>query len=94
MGSLMKHIVLGAVVVLGLSWLASAQDTTSLLSAFLVNLRNGTVDLSAVPASNATLGAPSNGVLKYCSDCTIANPCAGGGTGALAKRLNGSWICN
>lgn len=42
----------------------------------------------------ATLGAPANGTVVYCSDCTIAAPCAGGGTGALAKRLNGAWVCN
>lgn len=42
----------------------------------------------------ATLGTPANGVFVYCSDCTIANPCAGGGTGALAKRLGGVWVCN
>lgn len=40
------------------------------------------------------LGTPANGVFIYCSDCTIANPCASGGTGALAKRLGGVWICN
>jgi hypothetical protein len=42
----------------------------------------------------ATLGTPSNGSLAYCSDCTIANPCAGAGTGALAKRINAVWVCN
>lgn len=42
----------------------------------------------------ANLGTPANGVFIYCSDCTIANPCAGGGTGALAKRLNSIWVCN
>lgn len=42
----------------------------------------------------AALGAPANGTFVYCSDCTIANPCAGGGNGALAKRLNGIWVCN
>jgi len=43
----------------------------------------------------ATLpGAPANGMLTYCSDCTIANPCAAAGTGAFAKRLNGIWVCN
>jgi hypothetical protein len=40
------------------------------------------------------LGTPANGVMIYCSDCTIANPCAGSGTGAMAKRLNGVWVCN
>lgn len=42
----------------------------------------------------ASLGTPVNGSLTYCSDCTIANPCAGSGTGAFAKRLNGAWVCN
>lgn len=42
----------------------------------------------------ASLGTPANGAMKYCNDCTVANPCAGGGTGALAKRLNGAWVCN
>jgi hypothetical protein len=40
------------------------------------------------------LGTPANGRLIYCSDCTIANPCAGSGGGAIAKRLNGVWVCN
>ena len=42
----------------------------------------------------ASLGTPANGNFVYCSDCTIANPCGAGGTGALAKRLNGAWVCN
>lgn len=43
----------------------------------------------------ANLGTPSNnGVMVYCNNCTIANPCATGGSGAFAKRLNGVWVCN
>lgn len=42
----------------------------------------------------ADLGAASNGVIVYCSDCTKATPCAGAGTGALAKRLAGAWDCD
>jgi hypothetical protein len=42
----------------------------------------------------ANIATPANGTFLYCSDCTITNPCAGGGSGALAKRLNGIWICN
>lgn len=42
----------------------------------------------------AALGTPANGTFAYCSDCTIASPCAGAGTGAFAKRLNGQWVCN
>lgn len=36
----------------------------------------------------------TNGDMAYCSDCTISNPCAGSGTGAIAKRLNGIFVCN
>jgi hypothetical protein len=39
-------------------------------------------------------GTPVNGMMTYCSDCTIANPCAASGTGAFARRLNGVWVCN
>jgi hypothetical protein len=42
----------------------------------------------------ASLGTPANGNFVYCNDCTVANPCNSGGTGALAKRLNGVWVCN
>jgi hypothetical protein len=42
----------------------------------------------------ANIGTPANGTFIFCSDCTIANPCAGGGNGAFAKRLNGIWVCN
>lgn len=55
-------------------------------------LEAGKFSLNAV--AFADLGTPANGTLVYCSDCTIANPCAGSGTGALAKRLNGVWVCN
>ena len=51
-------------------------------------------DILFTATTFATLGAPANGTIKYCSNCTIANPCAGGGTGAIAKRLNGVWVCN
>jgi hypothetical protein len=46
------------------------------------------------PTVFANLGTPANGTLYFCPDCTVANPCAGAGTGALAKRLNGVWVCN
>jgi hypothetical protein len=42
----------------------------------------------------AALPTASNGTMIYCTDCVMTNPCAGGGTGAIAKRLNGRWICN
>ncbi len=50
--------------------------------------------LLSVGTTFGALGVPDNGTIIYCSDCTIANPCAGGGTGAIAKRLNNIWVCN
>jgi hypothetical protein len=41
----------------------------------------------------AGLGTPANGTMLYCSDCASANPCAGSGTGAVARRENGAWNC-
>lgn len=45
----------------------------------------------------ASLGTPAVGTVLYCSDCTIATaPCTGGGTGALAIRVNSgtpAWRC-
>lgn len=40
------------------------------------------------------LPAMGNGSYGYCSDGTIANPVAGGGSGCFAKRLNGVWVGN
>lgn len=57
-----------------------------------ITLIGGPLILTSVTFAN--LGTPGNGSLRYCSDCTIANPCAAAGTGALAKRLNGAWVCN
>lgn len=36
----------------------------------------------------------ANGSILYLSDGTIANPCAGSGTGSYLKRLNGVNVCN
>lgn len=54
----------------------------------------GAAGITTTASTQANLGTPANGTLLYCSDCTIANPCAALGTGALAKRLNGAWVCN
>lgn len=55
--------------------------------------KDGTVALGAIVFASLP-AAPVNGMLVYCSDCTIATPCAGAGSGALAKRLNGAWVCD
>ncbi len=51
-------------------------------------LRAGTgVAYGALPEAD-------NGTLIYCTNCATSNPCRAGGTGAIAKRLNGRWVCN
>jgi hypothetical protein len=65
----------------------------------------GTNIVNAGPASGVTYMMPTNltfadlvtmndGSMAYCTDCTKATPCAGGGNGALAKRINGAWDCD
>lgn len=54
-----------------------------------------------------SLDTQPNGTMKYCTNCTVAIPascsnitntaactCSAGGTGAIAKRINGVWLCN
>lgn len=64
---------------------AAANGTVSVAGGFLFN---------PPPFLFANLGTPANGALVYCSDCTVAATCAGVGSGAMAKRLNGIWVCN
>jgi len=52
----------------------------------------GDFRLESYPFSN--LGAPADGTIRYCSDCEISSVCAGGSTGAVAKRIHGVWVCN
>lgn len=89
-------------LVFGSSGLSSPDVGFTRSSANVLKLSNGSSGFGTLYAGGtrlegvlqANLGSPSNGTIVYCSDCTIANPCAGGGTGALAKRLNGVWVCN
>jgi hypothetical protein len=69
---------------------ASSPGNSISLSSF--GIAGGLLTLS--PVLFANLGTPTNGTFANCSDCTVANPCAGGGTGAFAKRFNGVWVCN
>lgn len=42
----------------------------------------------------ANLPAVGNGSFLICSDCTVAtNPCTNGGTGTIALRIGGAWVC-
>jgi len=42
----------------------------------------------------ADLSTQPNGSYSYCTDCQKATPCASGGSGAFAKRINGAWDCD
>lgn len=45
--------------------------------------------------AQATLPSAAIGSVVGCSDCTNANPCAGGGGAAVARRIGGpAWACN
>jgi hypothetical protein len=39
------------------------------------------------------LGTPSESNVRWCSDCNVADPCTGGGTGAYAYADGAKWVC-
>jgi hypothetical protein len=54
----------------------------------------GSVTIGSTDGATLMKSTPPNGTLFYCTDCAIDASCSSGGTGALAKRLNGVWVCN
>lgn len=79
----------------------SAADVLGLcvsgFAALSVSATQATFNVAAVTIGGTTfagLGVPGNGTLTYCTDCVVAATCAGSGSGALAKRINGAWVCN
>lgn len=70
----------------GTKWGIKSSDTS------LPFLMGGGISLG--PQVFASLGTPGDGRFQYCSDCTQTTVCAGGGTGALAQRINGAWSCS
>jgi hypothetical protein len=59
------------------------------------NASQGFPSTMRIPSTTfSNLPTAENFSIVGCSDCTVANPCAGSGTGAVAKRLNGAWVCN
>lgn len=39
------------------------------------------------------LPAVTVGLMLLCTDCNVANPCTGGGAGALAVGIGAAWVC-
>ena len=58
-----------------------------------VRLSGWDYDFQSAGTLFANLGTPVDGTFAYCSDCAVANPCAGSGSGAFAMRLNSVWVC-
>lgn len=93
-------------VINAILWRIKANVAMTKSGAVLMEWNNPTTRMHAIDLNGAdqfngqtfaNLGVPAtppNGTIQYCTDCTIANPCASGGTGAFAKRLNGVWVCN
>lgn len=55
---------------------------------------SSTTEVRFSPVAFSTLGglSPPNGTMMICSDC-VTGACAGAGSGAVAVRLGGSWLC-
>lgn len=78
---------------------AAVADTGQATSAYTQPTRNTTSDVTALDfISTGTTFAKlplivPNGAQIYCSDCTQTPTCAGGGSGAMAEGINGTWSC-
>jgi hypothetical protein len=76
---------------------SSTQNVMTVNTSGVIGIYNGNVF--------ANLGTPANGTYEYCTDCTVTTAatctanllsscvCAGSGSGAFARRINGSWYC-
>jgi hypothetical protein len=54
----------------------------------------GTIFNNLIYMFSNNLSTQGNGTMVFCQDCVLSsNPCKGGGTGAFAKRINGTWNC-
>ena len=80
----------------GLSWVSAdvVGITAGAVQAIMFYEASNEVQAVFPPCTFANLGTPADNRFCYCSDCAKATPCAGSGTGALAKRLNGAWDCD
>jgi hypothetical protein len=72
--------------------------TKSIVGTSYYQLSNGgalppTATVRNQSISFGRLGTPADGSLVYCPDCQVSSVCAGGGTGALAKRVRSTWVC-
>ena len=84
--------------------LTGIQDRAFLIENFMLNVTTPYIldnsglamiqdHVNALPFAQLPILA-ANGSTVYCSNGTTANPVAGGGTGCIAKKLNGVWVGN
>jgi hypothetical protein len=88
-------------LLLGSSVFASAQGTQTEVTVEKDQTISGKktfskgVTLGPILFSALTTTPPqTNGTIVSVSDASATSPCTGGGTGALAKRINGAWDCS
>lgn len=68
-------------------------DTVTAANEYALSASTTVVDMNGVLFANIPSNL-ANGSMLYVSDDTIANPCAGSGTGAILKQLNAVHVCN
>lgn len=73
-----------------LLWLRDADSNT--IGGFGPDARVKPLNRTASQLS--AVASPEAGDILHCTDCLSSNPCAGGGTGALAVYSNAAWRCN
>jgi hypothetical protein len=56
-------------------------------------IRRGVGLYGLTPVIATGLSAVTDATVAICTDCVTGSPCAGGGSGALAIRLGGVWVC-
>ena len=78
----------------GAQLLVKLADNSANADIIANSFQSGASGVVLASTTFAALGTPGNGNMRFCSDCTFANPCASGGTGAIAMRLNGAWRCD
>lgn len=87
-------VKIGAQYSANLWWTQGTQTLTANGTSPHFNISGTGAEVTLGATAFAALPASANGSIRFCSDCTIANPCAGSGGGAFAKRIAGAWVCN
>ena len=88
---LVAILFLCLVAALAVDRTAAVRETANLFTAIGNQFTQG-LELGPQPFS-ALSGLTGQANVIICTDCQVADPCVGGGTGAEAKYFNGQWNC-